>query len=123
METYCEPLSLWCTRASLRSGWRAYSACSRAADDFPADLEPALPAPDGAGGGEGIRATGAPERIVAGALALAWCYSRPFVASTIIGATSLGQLKENIDAFETTLPGEGIAAIDAIHARMPNPGQ
>ncbi|MDB5917319.1 MAG: aldo/keto reductase [Massilia sp.] len=54
---------------------------------------------------------------------LAWCYSRPFVASTIIGATSLGQLKENIDAFETTLPGEGIAAIDAIHARMPNPGQ
>jgi aryl-alcohol dehydrogenase-like predicted oxidoreductase len=56
-------------------------------------------------------------------LALAWCYSRPFVASTIIGATNLVQLKENIDAFETTLPAEVIAAIDAIHARIPNPGQ
>jgi aryl-alcohol dehydrogenase-like predicted oxidoreductase len=56
-------------------------------------------------------------------LALAWCYSRWFVASTIIGATSLVQLKENIDAFETTLPADVIAAIDAIHARMPNPGQ
>ncbi|MDB5918998.1 MAG: aldo/keto reductase [Massilia sp.] len=56
-------------------------------------------------------------------MALAWCYSRWFVASTIIGATSLVQLKENIDALETTLPAHVIAAIDAIHAQMPNPGQ
>lgn len=33
-------------------------------------------------------------------LALAWCHSRWFVASTIIGATSLAQLKENIGAFD-----------------------
>ena len=33
-------------------------------------------------------------------LALAWCHSRWFVASTIIGATSLSQLKENIGAFD-----------------------
>jgi aryl-alcohol dehydrogenase-like predicted oxidoreductase len=56
-------------------------------------------------------------------LALAWCYSRWFIASTIIGATNLAQLKENIDAAATTLPVQVMAAIDAIHARMPNPGQ
>jgi aryl-alcohol dehydrogenase-like predicted oxidoreductase len=56
-------------------------------------------------------------------MALAWCYSRWFVASTIIGATSLAQLKENIDAAEIRLPAEVLQAIDAIHARLPNPGQ
>jgi aryl-alcohol dehydrogenase-like predicted oxidoreductase len=55
-------------------------------------------------------------------MALAWCYSRWFVGSTIIGATSLAQLKENIDAFEVTLSREVVAAIDAIHARITNPG-
>lgn len=56
-------------------------------------------------------------------LALAWCYSRWFVASTIIGATTLAQLKENIDAFDITLSKELMAQVDAIHASLPNPGQ
>jgi aryl-alcohol dehydrogenase-like predicted oxidoreductase len=56
-------------------------------------------------------------------MALAWCYSRWFVASTIIGATNLGQLKENIDAEATVLSEDVIKAIDAIHARITNPGQ
>jgi aryl-alcohol dehydrogenase-like predicted oxidoreductase len=56
-------------------------------------------------------------------MALAWVYSRWFVASTIIGATSLAQLKENIDAADITLPEHMITAIDAIHGRLPNPGQ
>jgi aryl-alcohol dehydrogenase-like predicted oxidoreductase len=56
-------------------------------------------------------------------MALAWCYSRWFVGATIIGATTLEQLKENIDASEIELPGEVAAAIDAIHARITNPGQ
>ncbi|QNA90147.1 aldo/keto reductase [Massilia sp. Dwa41.01b] len=56
-------------------------------------------------------------------MALAWCYSRWFVGSTIIGATTLEQLKENIDAASISLPGEVVAAIDAIHARITNPGQ
>jgi aryl-alcohol dehydrogenase-like predicted oxidoreductase len=56
-------------------------------------------------------------------LALAWCYSRWFVASTIIGATTLAQLKENIDAYEIQLPKELIDQVDAIHARITNPGQ
>ncbi len=55
-------------------------------------------------------------------MALAWCYSRWFVASTIIGATSLAQLKENIDAIEVALPAPVVEAIDQIHARITNPG-
>ena len=56
-------------------------------------------------------------------MALAWCYSRWFVGSTIIGATNLDQLKENIDAAAIVLPPEVCAQIDAIHARITNPGQ
>jgi aryl-alcohol dehydrogenase-like predicted oxidoreductase len=56
-------------------------------------------------------------------MALAWCYSRWFVASTIIGATNLEQLKENIDAEAIVLSDEVVKAIDAIHARITNPGQ
>lgn len=56
------------------------------------------------------------------AMALAWCYSRWFVTSTIIGATTMAQLKENIDAVQVTLSPEVVKAIDAIHARITNPG-
>lgn len=56
-------------------------------------------------------------------MALAWCYTRPFVGSTIIGATTLAQLEENIDALQVRLPGDVVAAIDAVHARITNPGQ
>lgn len=56
-------------------------------------------------------------------LALAWCYSRWFVASTIIGATNLAQLKENIDAYGLQLPPEVLTQVEAIHAAIPNPGQ
>ena len=50
-------------------------------------------------------------------LALAWCDSRWFVASTIIGATSLPQLRENIEAFSTQLSEECLADIDAVYRR------
>jgi aryl-alcohol dehydrogenase-like predicted oxidoreductase len=56
-------------------------------------------------------------------MALAWCYSRWFVASTIIGATTLAQLRENIDAYSTVLSDEVLAEIDRIHASLPDPGQ
>lgn len=56
-------------------------------------------------------------------MALAWCYRRWFVASTIIGATNLAQLEENIAAFEVKLSDEVIHGIDAIHAEMHNPAQ
>lgn len=56
-------------------------------------------------------------------MALAWCHSRWFVASTIIGATNLAQLKENIDAFDVELSEELVLAINAIHAEISNPAQ
>lgn len=56
-------------------------------------------------------------------LALAWCYSRWFVACTIIGATNLTQLKENIEALHVQLKEEVIHEIDQIHAKAQNPAQ
>jgi aryl-alcohol dehydrogenase-like predicted oxidoreductase len=56
-------------------------------------------------------------------LALAFVNSRPFVASNIIGATSLGQLKENIDSAKITLSEDVLKEIDAIHTVMRNPAQ
>jgi aryl-alcohol dehydrogenase-like predicted oxidoreductase len=54
-------------------------------------------------------------------LALAWCYQRWCVASTIIGATSMAQLEENLRAWECRLSEETLSAIDAIHLRYTNP--
>lgn len=53
------------------------------------------------------------------AMALAFVRSRPFVTSTIIGATSMQQLQENLTPLE--LSQEMLQAIDAIHARHSNP--
>lgn len=54
-------------------------------------------------------------------LALGFVRSRPFVSSTIIGASSLPQLKETLPAMHTTLSAETLAAIDEIHLRYTNP--
>lgn len=56
-------------------------------------------------------------------LALAWCYSRWFVASTIIGATTMPQLQEDIDALSIKLPEQVIEGINAIHRELTNPAQ
>jgi aryl-alcohol dehydrogenase-like predicted oxidoreductase len=56
-------------------------------------------------------------------MALAWCYSRWFMGSTIIGATTLAQLKENIDAAAIALGDDVAAKINEIHSRFTNPGQ
>ncbi len=47
-------------------------------------------------------------------LALAFCYTKWQVASTIIGVTSMAQLDEDLDAWGTTLSKEVLSAIDAI---------
>jgi aryl-alcohol dehydrogenase (NADP+) len=54
-------------------------------------------------------------------LALAFVRSRWFVSSTIIGATTLEQLKENLESVNFTLSPEILAEIDAVHTRYPNP--
>jgi aryl-alcohol dehydrogenase-like predicted oxidoreductase len=47
-------------------------------------------------------------------LALAFCYTKWQVASTIIGVTSLAQLDEDLDVYGTTLSAEVLAEIDKI---------
>ncbi len=54
-------------------------------------------------------------------LALAFIKHQFFVTSTIIGATSMQQLKENIQAFEIDLSEEVLQGIEAIHRQQPNP--
>lgn len=54
-------------------------------------------------------------------LALAFIKQQFFVTSTIIGATSVEQLQENIDAFEVNLSEEILLGIEDIHRRQPNP--
>ncbi|WP_396151939.1 NADP(H)-dependent aldo-keto reductase [Flavobacterium sp.] len=54
-------------------------------------------------------------------MALAFVQQQTFVMSTIIGATSLNQLKENIDAHEIVLSKEILNEIDAIQEMIPNP--
>ncbi|WP_054852134.1 NADP(H)-dependent aldo-keto reductase [Olleya sp. ITB9] len=54
-------------------------------------------------------------------MALAFVNEQPFVTSNIIGATSLNQLKENIDSINLTLSKDILQAIDAIHCVIPNP--
>ncbi len=47
-------------------------------------------------------------------LALAWCDQVDGVTSTIIGATKMSQLEENIDAFDLTLSQECLKDIEAV---------
>jgi aryl-alcohol dehydrogenase (NADP+) len=55
------------------------------------------------------------------AMAIAFCRSRWFCASTIIGATTLAQLEENIDACEVVLSDDLLREIDVTHLSYPNP--
>jgi len=54
-------------------------------------------------------------------MALAFVNSRDFLTSNIIGATSLEQLKDNIDSIHTNLSDEVLHEIEAVHTRYSNP--
>lgn len=54
-------------------------------------------------------------------LALSWAYRRWCVNSTIIGATSVAQLEENLAAWDFVPDAELIEEIEAVHRRWPNP--
>lgn len=54
-------------------------------------------------------------------MALAFVNSRPFVTANIIGATSMDQLKTNIDSVDVTLSGEVLAEIEEVHRTCPWP--
>ena len=55
-------------------------------------------------------------------LALAWCKSRSFVGSTILGATSVKQLEENLDAFSIDLDESIISQVNGVYAIYRDPG-
>lgn len=54
-------------------------------------------------------------------LALAFCYTKWQVASTIIGVTSVAQLDEDLNAWGTVLPAELLSEIDQIRWEMRDP--
>ena len=54
-------------------------------------------------------------------MALAFVNSRKFVTSTIIGATTMEQLKTNIESINLNLSDEILKEIEMIHAENPNP--
>ncbi len=54
-------------------------------------------------------------------MALAYVTSRSFVTSNIIGATTMTQLKSNIDSLQVSLNDELLKGIEAIHQQHPCP--
>lgn len=54
-------------------------------------------------------------------MALAFCATRPFMTSVILGATSLDQLRTDLGAAEVTLPAPLLDQIAAIRRRHPAP--
>src|SRR5580692_7075165 len=54
-------------------------------------------------------------------MALAFVNRQRFVTSNLIGATSIGQLKANLDSATIDLPEDVIQAIEAVHRAQPNP--
>ncbi len=54
-------------------------------------------------------------------MALAFVNQQDFVLSTIIGATTMAQLREDIAAFEVRLSAEIMSGINKIHAIFPDP--
>jgi len=54
-------------------------------------------------------------------MSLAFVTQQPFVTSNIIGATSLEQLKENIDSIHINLSDDILKQINDVHAEIPNP--
>jgi aryl-alcohol dehydrogenase-like predicted oxidoreductase len=54
-------------------------------------------------------------------MALAYVYSRPFLTSALVGATTIAQLSANIGAARLVLAPEVMSAIEQIHLDHPNP--
>jgi len=54
-------------------------------------------------------------------MALAFVNTRPFVVSNIIGATTMEQLKMNIDSLDVVLSKDVLKGIEAIQQAIPNP--
>ena len=54
-------------------------------------------------------------------MAVAWSARRPFVASSIFGATTMDQLEHVLGAADLELSEELLSALDAAHRHNPMP--
>jgi aryl-alcohol dehydrogenase-like predicted oxidoreductase len=54
-------------------------------------------------------------------MALAFCYTKWQVRSTIIGVTSVAQLDQDLDAWGTTLPPDLLQKIDDVRREIRDP--
>ena len=54
-------------------------------------------------------------------LAQSFVNSRPFVTSNIIGATTMEQLKENVESINIEFTDEMMDKVNEIHNNNPNP--
>ena len=54
-------------------------------------------------------------------MALAYVFARPFLASALVGATTLAQLRANVAASRLELPSDVVGEIEKIHREHPNP--
>ena len=54
-------------------------------------------------------------------LAQSFVNSRPFVTSNIIGATTMDQLKENVESIDIEFTDEMMDRVNEIHNNNPNP--
>jgi aryl-alcohol dehydrogenase-like predicted oxidoreductase len=58
----------------------------------------------------------------AATLALAWCLRRPEVTSTIIGATKVSQIQENVKAADLVIPADLVKKLDELFPPPKAPG-
>ncbi|PCI01031.1 MAG: aldo/keto reductase [Alphaproteobacteria bacterium] len=54
-------------------------------------------------------------------MALAFCYQKSFITSTIIGATTMEQLKSNIDAKDLALSDDALSDLRKVYCEYPIP--
>ena len=54
-------------------------------------------------------------------MALAFARTRPFIASLLLGTTSVNQLETNLASVEIKLSEEVLQGIEEIHSRIPTP--
>ena len=71
------------------------------------------------GRGKAIRDAGREHNLSQAHMALAWCYSRWFIDLTVIGATRMEHLRENIDALSLVLPEKVLDGIEKFTPPLP----
>ncbi len=90
---------------------------------FGADWSPRYMRPEVSAAVKAYAALAAEHGLTPTQLALAYCYRKWCVTSTIVGATSVKQLRENLLAWRVELSAEVLAAVDRLRFAMRDPAQ